>query len=168
MPWISSLNLGATLEVTSSGEIMFTFPPDWRNILQERSYATKLKATFEKYRPYLISGFRASFGVALLASIAFIYIAAMSMMMGASEGDTDGDRKESSSNHSNDKKQFILHDGALDRRMLYEMMDLAMNLNRLSDPSSIQSSFPTLGCFYSYIFGDENPNKGLTLDLLNT
>lgn len=125
--------------MTDDGEILFSFPPNWKSLLFQRSFARRVKLRYEEVSPVLSAGFRATFGIILITSIVFITI----VLSSASTSSSENDNNKSSSNGGNIGLQLNLH-------------DIMQSQNQHRDSSKM--SF--LDSCYSYLFGDADPNEG--------
>lgn len=92
------LLLGAVLEVTDDGEVMYSFPANWKRLLQQRSIARQFKTKFDEVSPLLWTVFRGTFGTALVASLVFLAIAIIVVQSsGSSSSSSSSDSKSSDS-----------------------------------------------------------------------
>eukprot|EP01036_Dinobryon_divergens_P032330 gene32330-41892_t len=66
---------GAVLEVTDDGEVLYSFPANWKRLLQQRSIARQFKTKVNEVSPLLWAAFRGTFGTALVASLVFLAVA---------------------------------------------------------------------------------------------
>lgn len=75
---------GGHLQVAESGEVVYEFPKDFRNILRNKYFQLQLQEWWNKVWRIAFYGIRISFGVALLLSIALIALAIIAIMIGLS------------------------------------------------------------------------------------
>jgi hypothetical protein len=66
------LLLGAALEVTDDGEVLYSFPANGKRLLQQRSIARQFKTKVNEVNPLLRDAFRGTFVTALVASLVFL------------------------------------------------------------------------------------------------
>jgi hypothetical protein len=87
---------GGHLQVADTGDIVYLFPKNFRDILREKYFKLKLQEFINKVWSIIFYIIRISFGILLVASIAlisiaiFLIVAAMSMRDGDSGGDWGG------------------------------------------------------------------------------
>ena len=83
------------MAVTNDGDILYSFPRNVRSILQQRSLGQKVRTTYAAASPFLFYLLRASFGVALLASLlalgsAFVVVSSSSRSSDDDKGNGNG------------------------------------------------------------------------------
>lgn len=88
----AALGAEASLEVSSSGEIVYVFPSDVRGALSMASGAAAAREAWNDAKPALFTALRISFGLALFASIAVIYTAIL--VLSSSSNSSDRDRND--------------------------------------------------------------------------
>ena len=138
---------GGDLEVTQEGDIVYSFAADFRSRLYGRSIGQKLREFYRIVAPIIFYLVRISFGVFLLASLAIITSTFFVVLSGGSNDDRDNNR--SSHYHRNIGFSFdpTIFDFFYYRPYYYSNA-------YLKDPSQIGF----LESFFSYIFGDGDPN----------
>lgn len=144
----------ATLQVSSSGEILYSFPRDFKQKITSKSMLLRLEPTIQKIgfaSQYLV---RASFGLMLFISITTTTTAIYLLLTAASSGRDRGDRGGHSIHfHMN---PFFLTD----------MIDLLFNpfyyrrraMLRGSYQGSRKEGMSFVEAIYSFVFGDGDPN----------
>uniref|UniRef100_A0A7S4BCP5 Uncharacterized protein n=1 Tax=Chrysotila carterae TaxID=13221 RepID=A0A7S4BCP5_CHRCT len=86
--------VGADMQVSSEGELVFVFSRGIRNQLRAASWKAKARDTWTQVKPGVYWLLRASFGVALVSSVA---IATVGIAALSASGNRDDDRQSSSS-----------------------------------------------------------------------
>eukprot|EP01041_Mallomonas_annulata_P007375 gene7375-15062_t len=143
---------GANLDVTKDGEIIYRFPDNFRQVLQKRSIAQKVKIVFDSVKQPIFYLFRISFGLMLLASLAIIGTTFIFISSSSSSSDSD----ERNRNRPRLSSSFGFNSwgpSPLDF-ILYGPRETAYGSNQNQNERSFLESF------FSYIFGDGDPNKG--------
>ncbi len=86
---------GGHLQVAESGEVVYEFPKNFRDILRNKYFQIQLQETWSKIWGVLFYLVRISFGVALIASIVLIAVTMIAITIALSTaargGDGDGD-----------------------------------------------------------------------------
>jgi hypothetical protein len=145
---------GGDLEVTGTGDIIYSFPRNYRSILNQRSIGQKLKNAWRFIFPKLFYFVRISVGLALLASIT----AALTAFFVVSSSSNSSGGNAPSDTNKNDKNNG---GSRLDRsRMVYIDVNLIFDLFRFTHHSGGEGTPGFLQSFFSFVFGDEDPNKG--------
>ena len=85
---------GGHMQVAESGDIVYLFPKNFRDILRQKYLKLKLQETWQKVWGVLFYIIRISFGVYLISSILLIYAAIIAIMI-AANSDRD-DRNDNS------------------------------------------------------------------------
>ena len=152
---------GGHLQASTTGELAYAFPKNYRAILRQKSRQLRLLELWQKVWPILFAGIRISFGILLLISIVLVYVAILVAIVSASSSQKEGsgdNRRRSSSSYNN--FYFDI------RPFLY----LFFNPRRRAQPrwNSTQTRQPAhdsslnfLEAVYSFLFGDGNPNADL-------
>lgn len=83
---------GGHLQVAESGEVVYQFPQDFRDILRNKYFRLQLQEWWNKVWGILFYIIRISFGIALIGSIALIALAIVAILIGLStaRGDDNG------------------------------------------------------------------------------
>jgi hypothetical protein len=153
---------GGHLQVAESGEVVYEFPKDFRDILRNKYFQLQIQEWWDKVWRVLFYGIRISFGIALLVSIALIALAIIAIMIGlsASRGDDN-----------NDGGGDWGGDGGMFMPGFWFPMDFfwifspdpydRYDERRRSHPQE-KSEFNFLESVFSFLFGDGNPNEDLS------
>lgn len=162
---------GGRMQVTTQGEIIYVFPSNFEYTILRHSVGRRVQLAYEKVAPTLGFVFRACFGVCLVASLAVIMTAlmvAMASQNASSGGKGDGDRKKgqgTSQHHDYRGSSFVAY---ID---LTDVLRLILRYAKWPDKGSTSNgnynahygSSYSLGLsesFFSFVFGDGNPNQG--------
>jgi hypothetical protein len=165
---------GADLEVTEDGNIVYIFPKDFKSKLQQRSVVARFKKIYNAVFPYLFYAVRVSFGVALLSSLAII--ATTFVAVNSSSSDDDRNSRTSSSRgyrggsgiqinsfFGPDPFDFLYWDMRYSYYRRRDFDPLSRTASRMRTPDgNVEMSF--MESFFSYIFGDGDPNEYLTVE----
>jgi hypothetical protein len=144
---------GGDLDVTTNGDIIYTFAKDFRSRLVSKSLGQKIKQIYQIIQPILYYLLRISFGIVLLTSLAII--TSTFILVSSSSSSSDDDNRRSSRNSRVDffGRNFFqpnLFDFLYYRPSLY-----------YSSSRSNRGPSGFLESFFSYIFGDGNPNENI-------
>jgi len=85
---------GATLEVSSAGDLTYVFPRSARAVLSSKSFKMKLEPLVNGAKGTLSYLFRVAFGTSLVASVMIVYTAIFALMSSKSSN-SDRDRRSS-------------------------------------------------------------------------
>lgn len=134
------------LQVAESGEVVYQFPRNLRDILRDKDFQLRLKETWEKIWRVLFYLIRMSFGVVLVLLILASFLAILALTIAANSGrddDRGGDFSMPTVWFSPDF--FWIFTPDYDRRRV--------------DPQHSNLNF--LESIFSFLFGDGNPNADL-------
>jgi hypothetical protein len=155
---------GGDLEVTNDGDIIYSFPENFRTILAQRSLGQKLSSVYNTLFPFLFFIVRASFGIALLTSLAilastFIFVYSSSSSRSDDDDDNRGNQRRSVS------FSMGAFDGVFDYFYFRPTYGYYTGVEYAPRYDGYESSAPTgrisfIESFFSYVFGDGDPNKG--------
>jgi hypothetical protein len=162
----------ANLQVTNDGDIIYLFPKGQsvRNTLRSQSAALKMREFTNTLAGVLSYVFRISFGLALIASIAIIFTSLATVSSSSNSSSNDRERKSSNMPLMFDSSFIDIIFRPM-YRPSYRSVDRDIEISS-NDASDILDPFTSpinrrrarrisfLESFYSYIFGDENPNSG--------
>lgn len=81
---------GGHLQVAETGDIVYLFPRNFRNVLQSKYFKLRLQEWWNKVSSVLFYLIRISFGIVLIASIALITIAITMILASLSDRDDNG------------------------------------------------------------------------------
>lgn len=143
---------GGHLQVAESGDIAFEFPPNFRTILRNKYWRLKLQDWWKKVWRVLFFLIRISFGLVLISSILFIFLA-ISVLLIAINSSSDSDSSDGGGGFISigwffpDWWWFVSWDDNYYRRQ-----------DSISSPKN-QMNF--LESIFSFLFGDGNPNYNL-------
>lgn len=145
---------GAHLQVADTGDIVYLFPKNFRDILRQKYLQLKLQEWGQKVWSILFYIIRISFGVYLIASIALIYLAIIFIIIAANSS-RDGDSRDSGSDFGGG---------------FFYFPDLFWYLSpnygnsydyRRQEERREKSDLNFFGAIFSFLFGDGNPNAKL-------
>jgi hypothetical protein len=153
--------VGSNLTVSEEGDIVYSFPcsRSITSLVYERNLALNVKLVVEdKVLPFAYSSVKVLFGVFLLSSLAIAATAAMAALVASS-----------SSSSSDDKDNRRSSSGV---RLSRVMSDITFDLYRFQSYGDEKKKNPNdigfISSFYSFVFGDGNPNADLSQDQLKT
>lgn len=108
---LSKLLIGAVLEVTDDGEVLYSFPSNWKRLLQQRSIARQFKTKVDEVSPLLWAAFRGTFGTALIASLVCLAVAILVVQSsGSSSSSSNSDSKNSDDSRSSNVSSRLIID----------------------------------------------------------
>lgn len=81
---------GGHLQVADTGDVVYLFPRNFRNVLKNKYFKLQLQEWWNKVWKILFYLIRISFGIVLIASIALITIAITMILASSSDRDDDG------------------------------------------------------------------------------
>ncbi|MEM6754775.1 MAG: hypothetical protein AAF630_17605 [Cyanobacteria bacterium P01_C01_bin.38] len=141
---------GGHLQVADTGDIVYLFPRNFRNVLQSKYFKLRLQEWWNKVWKVLFYIIRISFGVILIASIALIAIAITMILASLSSSDDDG-----GGNFGGGIGFFYFPD-------LFWFFSPNYNTGYRSDGRRREKSdLNFLEAVFSFLFGDGNPNQNL-------
>lgn len=141
--------LRSNLEVSSSGELLFNIPGNYESLLYQRSVGRRVQQLYQTMSPTLFYLFRVSFGVMIVGSTAVLATFIFMSMCGRSE-DSDSDNKSGSKSSSSSRSSSVSVG-------LFDVVDLIRIITYKDEDAGVGNF---LEAVYSYLFGDEDPNKG--------
>ena len=156
---------GGDLEVTEDGEIMYSFPNGVRSVLERRSFGQKIKVTYKSLYPYLLFALRSSFGILLLTSLAIVvgtFITISSSSGSSDDRDRDSNRARGGGNWLPNGR---FGDGFAEQFYFRQNYGFYQSQGYRPDYSSRGDDSDGDGVsfiesFFSYVFGDGDPNAG--------
>lgn len=160
---------GGDLEVTEDGEIMYSFPNGVRSVLEKRSVGQKIKVTYKSLYPYLLFALRSTFGILLLTSLAIMggtYLTITSSSSSSDDRDRDSNRGRIGGGLGNNWPTGRFTDGFAEQFYFrqnygfYQSQGYRPNYSDRSDASDSNGKVTILESFFSYVFGDGDPNAG--------
>ena len=155
---------GGDLQVTQDGEIVYTFSPDFKAKLWQRSPRIKLRRALSVIYPPLAYLVRVSFGVALFASLAVIASAVVVATSSSSSSNSEENKRGSSNSFRGSSINFGLSpfDYFIYRRDAPTYYDESPNAPDYTMPPESEAGgrpLSFLEAFFSFVFGDGDPNK---------
>lgn len=141
--------LRSNLEVSSSGELLFNIPSNYESLLYQRSVGRRVQQLYQTASPTLFYLFRVSFGVMIVGSTAVLATFIFMSMCARSE-ESDSDNKSGSKSSSSSRSSSVSVG-------LFDIVDLIRIITYKDEDAGVGNF---LEAVYSYLFGDEDPNKG--------
>ena len=141
----AALGTKADIQVTKSGDLVYVFPENARQALQEVSRLAKLRQTWTAAKPVVFTFVRSAFGLALFISLAVIFTAILALS-------TSGSSNREDRGH---------------RRMSFGSPDIYISSGNPFDifwyrPTPCYDAKPEkmgfLEAVFSFVFGDGDPN----------
>lgn len=172
----------ADLKVTNDGDIIYAFPNDIQGILLRNSIRARVFKLFDTISPIFYSAFKISFGVALIVSLTIIFVSLEALLSSTSSKDSDKDSNSNRSSYRSGSFVSSLFDSMrftgntmnffvqpyspntyysnLEKVGNYEenLLDIYASNRKKSIYQHRSNSI--LESFYSYLFGDGDPNEG--------
>ncbi|MFM7363812.1 MAG: hypothetical protein ACKO11_04790 [Cuspidothrix sp.] len=142
---------GAHLQVAQSGDVVYQFPPNFRDILRSKYLQIRLKEWWKKVWSVLFYLIRISFGIFLI--ISFLLITATIIIIMTASSDRDNDNRNSDSRGFN---FFFFPD-----LFWYFSPNYDDNRQERRREKSENSEMNFLEAVFSFLFGDGNPNANL-------
>lgn len=153
---------GAHLQVAESGEIVFAFPKQFRDILRNKYWRLRFQGWLQSIWQVLFYLIRISFGIVLILSILLMLVAIIAIVIAVnskSDNDNDGGFNFSGGNNRSggggglffwpgDIFWILSPDGGRQKRS-----------RKKSDKNKNELNF--LEAIFSFLFGDGNPNEDL-------
>ncbi|AKG20593.1 hypothetical protein [Calothrix sp. 336/3] len=136
------------LQVAESGDIVFQFPQNFRDILRNKYLRLQLQEWWQKIWQVLFYLIRISFGVLLIASIAIIYLTILVIIISL-----NSDRDDNNDRGGNWGGFFYFPD-----LFWYFSPDYGYQHR---EKTREKSDFNFLEAVFSFLFGDGNPNSKL-------
>lgn len=141
---------GGHLQVADTGDIVYLFPRNFRDILRNKYLKLQLQEWWKKVWNILFYLIRISFGIVLILSIALIYISIIIII--SSSSDRDNDR---GGNFGGGLSFFYFPDLFWFFSPNYD--NQYQHQRRQRDKSDLNF----LSAVFSFLFGDGNPNANL-------
>jgi hypothetical protein len=143
---------GGHLQVSDTGEVVYLFPQDFRNVLRNKFFRLKVQEWWDKIWKVLFYLIRISFGIVLVASIGLIYLAIALIALSS----IFNDENNNSGGGSGGFSFFYFPDLFWIFSPNYDSYDRHQShLNH--EPRKLNF----LESIFSFIFGDGNPNADL-------
>ncbi|MBD2346538.1 hypothetical protein [Anabaena subtropica] len=144
---------GGHLQVAETGDIVYLFPRNFRDILRNKYLKLRLQEWWQKIWGILFYLIRISFGIFLVASIALITIAII-MIITAMNSNSDNDNRNSGSSGSWGFFYFPDLFWYFSPNYGYSSQERRRSRQESSDLNFFEAVF-------SFLFGDGNPNANL-------
>lgn len=143
---------GGHLQVAESGEVVYLFPQNFRDILRNKDFRLRLKEWWEKVWRVLFYLIRISFGIVLIVLILLAIVAIIALTIAANSSRDDNDRGSSSGDFSMPTFWFTPD---------FYWIFLPDYNERRYDERRSTSDLNFLEAVFSFLFGDGNPNANL-------
>ncbi|GLI67327.1 hypothetical protein VaNZ11_011515 [Volvox africanus] len=143
----------ASLKVSSEGDVVYGFAPDFQNRLRNRSLLITALPQIRRVVGVLSYLTRIAFGTALFASIALVWLAIAALLSGRSNDDRDN-RRHSGYGGAGGRITFYV-----DPFDLFRFWDPYYGRDRLSRVHNAEScGISFVEAIFSFVFGDGDPN----------
>ena len=143
---------GGHLQVAESGDVVYQFPRNFRDILRNKYLQIRLQEWWKKVWSVLFYLIRISFGILLVASIILITVTIFIIMTASSN--RDDDNRGGSSSRSNNF--FFFPD-----LFLYFSPNYGDNYQEQRRERGENSEMNFFEAVFSFLFGDGDPNANL-------
>jgi hypothetical protein len=144
---------GGHLQVAESGEVVYLFPRNFRDILRNKDFRLRLQDWWEKVWRILFYLIRISFGIVLILLILLVIVAIIALTIAANSSRDDSDRGGSSSGDFSMPTFWFTPD--------FYWIFLPDYNERRYDEHRASSDLNFLEAVFSFLFGDGNPNANL-------
>lgn len=153
---------GGHLQVAEPGEILYSFPHNFRAILRNKSWRSRLRHWWQRIWGVLFYLIRISFGILLILSIVLIVITLTVIFIAiiSRGGDGDSDRGDRGRGGGFVFFPNFFWFGPDPFWIFYPDYDRAQRLRRRRDASQ-EDRMNFLEAVFSFLFGDGNPNADL-------
>ncbi len=147
---------GGHLQVSESGDIVYSFPQNFRAILRNKYWQLRWQQWWEKVWRVLFYIIRISFGIMLIASIILISVAIIAIVI-VSSGDRDNDNNRGGSYGGGGiflPRFWISPD-------IFWLFQPNYSPRRQQRERSSENEMNFLEAVFSFLFGDGDPNPDL-------
>lgn len=152
-------DVGGHLQVVNTGDIVYNFPNNFRNILQNKYFRLRLQKILDQVWGILFYLIKISFGILLILSLVIIIIAIIIIIVGLMFNQDD--------NNNNNSKSLVSVE--LIGRLFYCIFDWSwMFLNddynthyHTNHNAEEEKTMDFLPAVFSFLFGDGDPNAKL-------
>lgn len=141
----------AHLQVAESGEVVYLFPRNFRDILRDKNFRLRLKEWWEKVWRVLFYLIRISFGIVLILLIVLAIVAIIALTIAANSSRDDNDSGGSGGGYYSPGFWFTPD--------FYWIFLPDYDQQRRANRDSSNLNF--LEAVFSFLFGDGNPNADL-------
>mmetsp|Transcript_34419 Transcript_34419/g.81572 ORF Transcript_34419/g.81572 Transcript_34419/m.81572 type:complete len:387 (+) Transcript_34419:154-1314(+) len=145
---------GGVLEVSSSGELVYGFPPDFKARLRGVSLRVRLEPLLEKAQASFAYLVRVIFGTTLIVSAVAVWVAILAIL--SSTRSSNDDRRG-----NNDVGSYFMTRSILNLSDLFWYWD-PYYYQRRDSKSDCKLSF--VESIFSFVFGDPDPNANFEVD----
>ena len=159
-----SLASGARMQVTTDGEIVYTFPANLHSVLLRRSIGHRFAQSWTFIWPHIWKAIKLSYGLVLLSSVALCTAVFVSNLTSSSRDEESREEDREKDKRSASRRQ---HRPVSDRysspniHFVIDLGDCLRALHRLvSSSTAQQGEVSFLESFFSFVFGEPDPNKG--------
>lgn len=149
---------GGHLQVADSGDVVYSFPQNFRSILRNKYWQLRWQQTWAKIWKVLFYIIRISFGIVLIASILLMMVAIIAIViaMNSSNDEREGGRNRSYGGGGFFIPRFWIGD-------IFWWFDPGYNRRRRQrkreTPGNYKMNF--LESVFSFLFGDGDPNADI-------
>lgn len=147
---------GGHLQVAQTGDIVYLFPRNFREVLRNKYLQLRLQEWWQKVWKILFYLIRISFGILLIASIALIAIAITIITIASMLNSDNNNNNNRSSDSGGGWGFFFIPD-------LFSLLspDYGTSRNERIRERQQGSKLNFLEAVFSFLFGDGNPNADL-------
>ncbi|KAF3320742.1 hypothetical protein FCM35_KLT14876 [Carex littledalei] len=144
---------GGFLEVSDEGDVLYTFPRDYRSNLAAKSFKLKFEPLVEKAKGAFAYLIRVSFGTALIASILLVYTTIIALASSQSDEDSRRRRQMPQMRPYNSGVTVFFNPSDL-----FWYWDVNYYRRRQIESEGEMNFIESV---FSFVFGDGDPNQGL-------
>ena len=112
--------------MTDDGEVLYSFPANWKRLLQQRSIARQFKTKVDEVSPLLWAVTRGTFGTALIASLVFITVAILFVQSSASSSSSSSSSDSDNDSQNSDNSRSSSVSG----RLIVDLLDVVRTIER--------------------------------------
>lgn len=155
---------GGHLQVSEEGEVVYLFPPNYRNILRNKYWRISVQEKWAKISKFLFYLVRISFGIVLIISIILMVLAIIAIMIAASSSRDDNSGGGSSRSRSGGGGSFFMPHFWIspDIFWIFTPDYQTQRRQRLKNQGKTkENEMNFLEAIFSFLFGDGDPNEDL-------
>lgn len=151
---------GGHLQVAETGDIVYSFPKNFRSILRNKYWQLRWQQSWSKIWKVLFYIIRVSFGIILIASILLMMVAiiAIAVALNSSNDDREGDR---GGNYGGGGIYFLPRFWLGDLFWWFDPGYSHRRRRQKRQSSGNNSQMNFLEAVFSFLFGDGDPNADL-------
>lgn len=153
---LTALATMGEMDVSTDGDLVYTFPNNFQSMIATRSLQYKLQQTLRQAWPAIFYGVRVAFGVVLLTSLLAIFTTIFLISQGSSNSDNDDRRRDRGSPMSFGGSWW----GPSPFDFFY-YRPYGYYYTQPGQPKRDPEEMGFLESVFSYIFGDGNPNADI-------